>query len=482
MDWFNGDVSVGITEAKKRNTLFVVYIRDDSEESKKMDKTWASSEVAEICKKRGLVVMRFQKDSSECKMFSQYYPVLVVPSVSFISGQTGVLVEATAGHVDVAPFLDRIEAAAKAAEGSSTGNSENTKVGETSSQAPTEQTESAPAPTHPPATAAAPTESVQERAARLRKKMEEVHAKKEAQKKETERQKEIERRKVGQAVQKAQQTRAEQEAKQLAYEIKKEKMEDKMAKQKIREQIARDRAEKDAKFAAAKAEKERMMNEKKEADLETKRAEEEAKTAANREIARIQFRMPDGTKILHQFPSSATLREAHQFMAEQIGDTLKEFNMATAFPRKQFGASDMDSTLLSLQLAPSAAIVILPGSGGGRSSSSTAVSSGDSFISMLLAPLVFLWNLFYTFLFGTRVEDPPPREATSSSSVGESSQAHAYQSMGARPKSSYARRRTPASSDSGSISRQEGNIHRLNRDDDNDDENNTWNGNSTQQM
>ncbi|KAJ8036033.1 UBX domain-containing protein 4 [Holothuria leucospilota] len=190
MDWFNGDVSVGITEAKKRNSLFVVYIRDDSEESKKMDKTWASSEVAEICKKQGLVVMRFQKDRSTkgspnfslpCNISD---PVLVVPSVSFISGQTGVLVEATAGHVDVAPFLDRIEAAAKAAEGSSTGNSENTKVGETSSQAPTAQTESAPAPTPAPATATAPTESVQERAARLRKKMEEVHAKKEAQKKE----------------------------------------------------------------------------------------------------------------------------------------------------------------------------------------------------------------------------------------------------------------------------------------------------------
>ena len=46
--------------------------------------------------------------------------------------------------------------------------------------------------------------------------------------------------------------------------------------------------------------------------------------------------------------------------------------------------------------------------------------------------------------------------------------------------SSQVRRRTPGSDVS--ASRQEGNIHRLVSSQDNDDENNTWNGNSTQQM
>lgn len=35
---------------------------DDSDDSKKMDQTWESPEVATVCKKLGLVAMRFVKD------------------------------------------------------------------------------------------------------------------------------------------------------------------------------------------------------------------------------------------------------------------------------------------------------------------------------------------------------------------------------------------------------------------------------------
>lgn len=39
--------------------------------------------------------------------------MLIVPSVSFISGENGVLLEATAGQVDAPGFIERINAAAK---------------------------------------------------------------------------------------------------------------------------------------------------------------------------------------------------------------------------------------------------------------------------------------------------------------------------------------------------------------------------------
>lgn len=48
------------------------------------------------------------------------------------------------------------------------------------------------------------------------------------------------------------------------------------------------------------------------------------------------------------------------FYVQQVGSVLQDFSMSTAFPRRQFGTSDMDTSLLDLQLAPSAAVIILP--------------------------------------------------------------------------------------------------------------------------
>lgn len=52
---------------------------------------------------------------------------------------------------------------------------------------------------------------------------------------------------------------------------------------------------------------------------------------------------------------------------------------------------------------------------------------------MIFAPIVFLWNLLYTFIFGTRIENPASEERTSASPQ-EPSQAQNYNTMGARPK------------------------------------------------
>lgn len=44
-------------------SLSAIYMSiDDSDDSKKMDQTWESPEVATVCKKLGLVAMRFVKD------------------------------------------------------------------------------------------------------------------------------------------------------------------------------------------------------------------------------------------------------------------------------------------------------------------------------------------------------------------------------------------------------------------------------------
>lgn len=83
-------------------------------------------------------------------------------------------------------------------------------------------------------------------------------------------------------MQKVQQQRAEDELRQNAVEKRREKMEDKIARQRVREQIARDRAEKDAKFATARDEEQKRKTATQEANVEQQRADDIARAAANR--------------------------------------------------------------------------------------------------------------------------------------------------------------------------------------------------------
>lgn len=45
---------------------------------------------------------------------------------------------------------------------------------------------------------------------------------------------------------------------------------------------------------------------------------------------------------------------------KEVGNRYGNFSMATMFPRRVFTAEDMNKTLVELELAPSASIVILP--------------------------------------------------------------------------------------------------------------------------
>lgn len=48
------------------------------------------------------------------------------------------------------------------------------------------------------------------------------------------------------------------------------------------------------------------------------------------------------------------------FSSQEVGNRYGNFSLATVFPRREFTADDLDKTLLELDLAPSASIVLLP--------------------------------------------------------------------------------------------------------------------------
>lgn len=45
---------------------------------------------------------------------------------------------------------------------------------------------------------------------------------------------------------------------------------------------------------------------------------------------------------------------------QEVGNRYGNFSLATMFPRREFTGEDLDKTLLELELAPSASVVLLP--------------------------------------------------------------------------------------------------------------------------
>lgn len=47
-------------------------------------------------------------------------------------------------------------------------------------------------------------------------------------------------------------------------------------------------------------------------------------------------------------------------LSQEVGNRYGNFSLATMFPRREFTSEDLNKTLLELELAPSASIVLLP--------------------------------------------------------------------------------------------------------------------------
>eukprot|EP00058_Branchiostoma_floridae_P027454 XP_002612945.1 hypothetical protein BRAFLDRAFT_58187 [Branchiostoma floridae] len=448
MRWHQGPIPAAIGEAKQNNAVFVIYVEGEDDLSKSMTATWEDGTVKKACQEAGFVGMKLTANS-------EAYPVVCIPSTFFI-GDNGVPLEVVGGSLPVNQFLERIQ-----------------KVIQHQWSRPLHPLSYRNLhPPPPPSlslyvqialaamqiillsymlsldnTSNTDTTERMERAKRL---IEERREAKRQEEIEEEKRKEQERRRQGQEMVKARQTTQERQAKARAEEIRKAKEEERLARERVREQIARDREERAARYKQEKEEREQAQ-----LVREQERAAEEAsRQAARSEFARLQFRLPDGSSVTNTFASSDSLETARQFVAES-------FAMATTFPRRQFTDADMASSLMDLGLAPSAALVVLPARSG-----ASIVSSGGSggimdMVWLVLSPLAALWRFLHTFLFGTpqnpsrpaNTPQPPPRQEQA----------------------------TFSNSPTG-VSKREGNVIRFSPQQDPDDDQNTYNGNSTQQM
>lgn len=169
-----------------------------------------------------------------------------------------------------------------------------------------------------------------------------------------EKERELQRRRAGQDLQEFKQRQEESEIKKQQEERRREKIEEQAARQRILAQIAQDKADRAAKFNnddQSKPETEKKSD-----------AKRPFVSSVDKSEARIQFKKPDGETEIKVFKSTDPFAFIRAYVEESliVGSGIREFALATTFPRREFKIEDNDKTLWELNLAPSSVLLILP--------------------------------------------------------------------------------------------------------------------------
>jgi len=242
----------------------------------------------------------------------------------------------------------------KAPQGNVLGAPSETAMETSSGEAPasTEETPAA-APARPQLTA-------EEKIEQTRKLQERIN-KKRLENEELERKRKIEqekkRRSEGQTLTQIKADMELQEAKKLAAERRREKREDALARQRVKEQIARDRADKKARL---EKEKEMRNNPAGGTPVPTVSTTSTAPTStASHTHAKLQIRLPNGSRMVETFTATEQLSAVRLYIEMNRTDGVSgEFNLMTTFPRHVFTPEEYDVQLIKLGLTPSCCIVV----------------------------------------------------------------------------------------------------------------------------
>lgn len=323
-----------------------------------------------------------------------------------------------------------------------------------------------------------PSLSVEERKRIAESRLEELRQRREKESEEKDLSDEIQRRNIGKEIAKAKKLREEQEMKEALDQRKRDAVLEKEARARVLQQIQADREERKRRFDNQR----NWINEPGESEAKRPASQGESgstpvvRSSIDADSARIQFRFSDGHTIAQEFKSHDNLSVVRDFVSNDSGVSIGKFSLSTTFPRKVFKEEDMNKSLYDLSLVPSSVLLVIPDSG----SSSSSVVANKGFFSYLpwfiLLPFIHIWKFVMTFLPTT----PPPVNREEGGLGSRSERTSDPQPSASGGTSSLRNRKTGAFGGT----KNDGNIHRFSnkKEGEDDDDNNTWNGNSTQQM
>lgn len=466
MRWYKGGIADAVSASKKTGAIFVVYVEGKDNKSKELTGLIDSQEVSQLLENEHFVAIKVEENSVPHQQFSQIYKEVTVPSIFFI-GKSGNPLEIITEPHSAEDLLSKLRTILQGNGVNVADQSDNFLKSERSQENPDVECDNGvctikpKAATEPSTSQSAESDeqkdlSPEDKVERAKELLNQKREAKRTEEDEGARAKELERRKMGQDVQKLKRLQQDNELKELMDERNKEKKEQQDARQRVLAQIAQDKAERAARFATPTQQPR----------VSPQISPQPVHRVVNTNSARLQFKLPDGSSHTHEFLSSNTLQDVRNYIVTTLNLPFNNFTLSTTFPRREFTIEEGGETLLALELVPNAVILVLPLHHGAVATNSNSSWLMTVFWS-ILGPFLNVVGYVKTMLFGPpqpRSPSPNPERKRPSENAGEPSNL---------PKRKMG--------ESGVVRRQ-GNVHRLTDKTDSDDDNNTWNGNSTQQM
>ncbi|KAL2023515.1 hypothetical protein VTK56DRAFT_2123 [Thermocarpiscus australiensis] len=431
MSFFAGSLQEGIAAALQQAKSVVCFVTDGEAESQQWeDEFFTEEEVLSLLQSQA-VTLRLPAGSQEETYLAQLYPIPKKPTAVIIKNAE--LKEYIAAGVTKEEFVRRIKTALAPAQ---PAGSPQSAAAPTSPAAPTNQqsrVDDVPAGSSGQATRTPSSDSrvqllLAERAARLaeqKKKQEEEAKRQRAEKAKAKAQAE------------ADGSRKPDEQSKHAEALRKKQREAREERQRILKAIEDDKAARRARKAELEAERKAAAA----AALENQNTAPFSpasqllpSTGRLSEHCSIQVRLFDGSTIRSRFSSNDTLKDVRQWVDTTRKDGKEPYTfkvLLTPLPSKTIDVTEEGKSLQSLELAPSSTLILVrvPKSTAARTSSAAPAveTQGNVFqrlIAYILAIVTGIFNAisaFFTTLFSTRA--PPaaqehPASRTSQSQVG----------------------------------------------------------------
>ncbi|KJH43844.1 UBX domain protein [Dictyocaulus viviparus] len=419
MKWFAGSVSTAIQVSRKNKALFVVFIESKNGKGERMRELWDKL---------------WGKDWRQ-----EGDPTPVVPA-SYIIDNVGKPLEVITllKDLDFDEFFSKIHSCVKVfcASTKSIPNSD----------ADSSLSEPLPVASTSTSLSSCGANLLEERIQKAKTLLEQKKACEEIKKQEEEKKQELERIDSGKLLQEAQKKRQEQELIEAAAQRRRDKIEAERERERLKAQIKADREEREFRERLGK----NIAKETPEMQDVTSKME-----PITSDQCRVQVRLPNGGRIVEDFSSNDCLLKLVEIV-KQDGRINGSFSVAQVFPRKVFTENELQKSFTDLSLTPTCTLLIIQS----QSNIIPKKTFGDIFALfsfVILLPLRYIYNVVSIFV-GRRSDKNLPAQIEANK---------------------VKREREPHST--GATIRRRGNTSRLhNTNDDTDEENANWNGNSTQ--
>ncbi|XP_044313784.1 UBX domain-containing protein 4 [Drosophila rhopaloa] len=224
---------------------------------------------------------------------------------------------------------------------------------------------------------AEPLTESEERMTEVRNLLQEKRRERVEEEKRREKEQELRRRREGRETQTLQARTKEQEIKNMQEQIRRQRQEEQQTRERIRAQIAGDRAEQAHRVQVA-------------GDLNSTTNSVAATGASNAittessvssvDETRLQIRLPGGLQRTKTFPAGEVLATVRVYVRNELlaASDVRDFTLATSYPRREFQTEDEDKTLTELNLVPNAVVLVLT-----KEQVNRVVRSGGSLMTML---------------------------------------------------------------------------------------------------